>query len=152
MKELPRILILLAAALGWMIGYTPCIPFLGLILFRTGCARTLPFSGAVVLTGLVLYPTALGFTSFDLYQYGWGIALPIFVALIATILLYRNYAAGLFFSAALLAAALRIYPSTNLWDYLIDPIFFLYCVVHLFLRRNRIQPSPYSTATAPSLP
>jgi hypothetical protein len=106
---------------------------------------------------LVLYPTALGFTNFDLYQYGWGIALPIFTALVATILLYRNYnGAGLFFSAALLAAALRLYPSTNLWDYLIDPVFFLYCVVHLFLRpakkRNTIQPTPDSTATAPSLP
>ena len=34
MRHLPLIFILLATALGWKIGYTPCVPFIALILLR----------------------------------------------------------------------------------------------------------------------
>lgn len=104
------------------------------------------------LTGLILYPTALGFTSFDPYSLGWGKLLPFAIFLIAVASVWKQKHLALLLAAALVAAVLRMYPSENLWDYLIDPIFFFYSVTQLFRRKNRNQSLPDSTAQAPSLP
>jgi hypothetical protein len=72
--------------------------------------------------GLVLYPTALGLTRFDLYAWGYfsmpmlaGIGLFGFIALAL-----RLYWIVFILGTALLTAGLDLLPSGNLWDHLID--------------------------------
>lgn len=72
--------------------------------------------------GLVLYPTALGLTRFDLYAWGYfstpmlaGISLLGFVALAL-----RLHWIVFILGAALLTASLGLLPSSNLWDHLTD--------------------------------
>ncbi|PTN31617.1 hypothetical protein [Desulfonatronum sp. SC1] len=72
--------------------------------------------------GLVLYPTALGLTRFDLYAWGYfatpmlaGIGLLGFIALAL-----RLHWIVFILGAALLTAGLDLLPSGNLWDHLTD--------------------------------
>ncbi len=86
-----------------------------------------PKQGLIVLVGigavgLVLYPTALGLTRFDLYAWGYfstpmlaGIGLLGFIALAL-----RLHGIVFILGASFLATGLELLSSSNLWDHLTD--------------------------------
>ena len=90
---------------------------------------------AAVLAGLgmVLYPSALGVSGFDAYRLGYGgPALPVLLCALAGLGALRG--AIIMPLWALLAAAcwpLRLFGSTNLWDYVIDPLAWTAALVFL---------------------
>lgn len=78
----------------------------------------------LVLTGLVLYPGAVGFLNYDTYVLGYsGYLLPLMLVAVLAYAIYRRY---FFVVAALnvgiLGFLLSAGRSLNLWDYIIDPV------------------------------
>lgn len=77
-----------------------------------------------VVVGLLFYPPALGLGAIDPYAWGYaGVVMPLAVGAVAL----AAGAAGHWVIAGALAAALaawrlQLLESTNLWDYLIDPL------------------------------
>jgi hypothetical protein len=120
-------------------------------LFRTPCeSRPVPASIPwwVVILGLPLYLTALGAGGFDLYEWGYGghqlLPLLLFVAAIH----WRRYPAlaGVL-GLGMLAWHFRLLESTNLWDYLLDPMLFVWAfwqLVRAMVRRFKL---PGASAT-----
>jgi hypothetical protein len=96
---------------------------------QTGLAsRPFPFFGGgsltgffivVLIVGCVFYLMTMGFTVMDPYAWGYSPRwmLPICRTAASLVLI------------AVGAYALRLMESTNLWDYLLDPILFLVCLV-----------------------
>jgi hypothetical protein len=89
-------------------------------------------------SGCVLYPSALGLGHFDVYVWGWG-AGPLLAAV--TLVAIGAAASGNRAAWPLVAAVLLwnagIFESTNLWDYLVDPVLF---VAALFAIWKRVEP------------
>jgi len=84
----------------------------------------------VAVTALVFYPLALGFGPFDPYRLGYGS--PWFLT--GLLLLALGAWAGRFhlisvcIALAVMAHAIAWNESTNLWDYLLDPLVSLYAI------------------------
>lgn len=94
--------------------------------FRAGDVAAI--AAAAALAGLLLYPTAAGFTPFDAYRLGWrpfGLACwALAFSLWAWVSGRRS--AALVPLGALLAFDFRALESANLWDYLLDPFLVLF--------------------------
>ncbi|GAB6060118.1 hypothetical protein [Desulfonatronum parangueonense] len=101
-------------------------------------------------TGLLFYPPALGLTRFDPYVWGYfttplllglGLAGGIALAL-------RLYWIVFILGTALLAASLELLPSSNIWDYLMDPVVVIAAIVAapVFLYQRRAS-APRSMAS-----
>lgn len=84
------------------------------------------------MASVVLYPSALGLgpQNFDAYALGWpwlfwGQSLMLFggVAVAAAVLLWRGNRFGYVLLVTLAAYGTGFQESTNLWDYLLDPVF-----------------------------
>lgn len=114
-------------------GYQPSVPFLALIL----AAAVQKFTGRqwlttadqtatwtwLALAGTALFPSVLGLGRFDLYALGWRWSPVFLAAAVVTIgLLAAGNRAGLFLLAAVISFALALAGSSNLWDYLVDPL------------------------------
>jgi hypothetical protein len=85
--------------------------------------------------GLALYPMALGLGSVDPYEWGWEFS-PLFVV-VGALTVWLIWARSTFAVALLLAALafhLGVLESTNYWDYLLDPIYFLASIIALARR------------------
>ena len=100
---------------------------------------TLTLQGLVVLAGVVLYPLALGLGAWDPYRLGYGdpwfLATLLAVALAALVV---DVALVTFCTAlGVLAWGLGACESRNLWDYLIDPLVFVWAASALLLRGAR---------------
>ena len=90
--------------------------------------KTAWFFGAAA--SLVLYPSALGLSRFDVYCSGWHFGfLTIATAIVAIILIWKKNRCGILLLLAFTAFDLHLQPSTNLWDYLIDPFYGLLSLV-----------------------
>ena len=86
--------------------------------------------GAV--TGLALYPMALGLGPFDPYALGWHFSFLFALFLVLTVfLLYRRNSLGIVLMLCILSYNLHILESRNLWDYFIDPIFAIVSIAAL---------------------
>lgn len=85
------------------------------------------FLVCVIVSGLMLYPSATGLVAFDLYDLGFrGIAVPASM----TVFVVAGGLAGArdvacWIGAAALLYLCGAYASVNLWDYLLDPVAFL---------------------------
>ncbi|MDX8387919.1 MAG: hypothetical protein R8M46_05230 [Ghiorsea sp.] len=83
----------------------------------------------IVVTGLVLYPLALGLGSFDPYILGYASLFFAGLILIISLALF-SFKCPVFASVLLLcilAWQMHMLQSVNLWDYLMDPfVFFFY--------------------------
>lgn len=108
---------------------------------------------AAVAAGVFLYPAALGVIQFDPYALGY--ASPYFLAAIAGLTVAAWYLRFEWLAACLLVAVTAkvagVLESSNLWDYLVDPLLVLYALYWLSrsaLRRRR----GVATAAAPSTP
>lgn len=76
-----------------------------------------------LISGAVLYPMALGLTRWDPYISGWGFSwLFVLVFFLTVVLLAFKNRFAIVLMAAILAYDLRLLESTNLWDYLVDPL------------------------------
>jgi hypothetical protein len=88
-----------------------------------------PFYLAVSLIGLGFYPLALGLAPVDPYRLGWQ---PLWMLLILaglTPVLWRWAPVLLvILGVDVLAFALGLLESRNLWDYLLDPLLFFYAL------------------------
>ena len=85
---------------------------------------------------LALYPMALGVGMFDPYRLGYGspwLLSAFFVAALAAWLGRLNPVA-LCLALAIFAWTLRWYESTNVWDYLLDPLVSFYALGNLVCR------------------
>jgi hypothetical protein len=77
-----------------------------------------------VIASMLLYPSALGLTRIDTYSWGWNHnGLMASITIITAVLLWKKNGFGLLLLLALLSFAFHLQTSTNLWDYLIDPVF-----------------------------
>lgn len=98
---------------------------------------------------LVLYPATLGLTFFDPYRLGYaprGLLLAMGAGTLA-LLWARHYLTTALLALATLGFVLALKPSTNYWDYLIDPALGTFCLVVLLRRHWRgIIPARYRSA------
>ena len=94
------------------------------------------FSG---IGGLAFYPPALGLTYGDPYTWGYGSPLLLFALLGLSLAAvhYECYLPALCATGAVAAYTLGIYDSTNLWDYLLDPLLTVYALGWLLIRIRR---------------
>jgi hypothetical protein len=89
----------------------------------------------VLAGGLVLYTLSLGPFRIDPYGWGYHPRMLLLALAIAGVQLARQHVMGPYYLAVpLLAYALNISASTNLWDYLIDPLVFVYAFCCLLIR------------------
>ena len=104
------------------------------------------------LAGLALYPMALGLGRFDPYGLGWQFS-PLFgvIALATLALVWKRNRFGLLLLGSLIAYDLRLLDTTNFWDYLVDPVYWLLCltwVTRAIVRKARLYHSGRATETA----
>jgi len=89
------------------------------------------------ISGLLLYPLAGGLTMFDPYRLGFAgspgsILLPLYLMGWAIVCLLRGwYLLLLLIASAVLCFYLKILPSLNLWDYVLDPLVVIYSLLML---------------------
>jgi len=88
-----------------------------------------------LLAGVILYPMALGIGAFDPYFAGWHFSWLFVILLCVTLLLlfFKNRFSVVLL-ATILAYDLHLLESSNLWDYLVDPILVLVAIVGLIVR------------------
>ncbi len=125
----------------WLRGLTGDLSMLSLLLLAAAVYQQLsgndwlrrqerkPLEAAVVVTGLIFYPLALGYGAMDPYFWGYGnIYFVSMLLALAGVALIRNYRMlATFIMLALLSWNMQLLQSVNLWDYLIDPfIWFFY--------------------------
>jgi len=102
-------------------------------LFNSSTVETAMIFG--MIAGLCLYPMALGLGPYDPYQEGFSFSWLFIVIMILNIilLLFKNP-----FSFVLLAAIigynLKLLESINLWDYFIDPFFFIAAILYFLIK------------------
>jgi hypothetical protein len=85
----------------------------------------------IAVTALVFYPLALGFGPFDPYRPGYG-SLWFLTGLLMLALgawAVRFYLISICIALAVIAHAMAWHESTNLWDYLLDPLVSIYAFV-----------------------
>lgn len=99
---------------------------------------------AMVILGAaaLLYPTALGLTYFDLYRFGYyPIVLgPVLFVIFAGCACYGRTVAASLVALCFVCFSLGFLESDNLWDYLLDPVITIYCLV-LVIRHRSALPS-----------
>lgn len=97
--------------------------FFGTELLRHEDRRAMWIFG--VVTGVILYPLALGIGPVDPFAYGWHFG-PLFalVGIVALYLQWRQNRFGVVLLLAIIAWLAGVAESGNLWDCLADPVFF----------------------------
>jgi hypothetical protein len=100
---------------------------------------TLTLQGLVAVAGVVLYPLALGLGAWDPYRLGYGEPwfLATLLAVALTALVLDTPLVTFCTALGVLAWGLGAYESRNLWDYLIDPLVFVWAASALLLRWAR---------------
>ena len=96
----------------------------------------------IVITGTLFYPFALGVGSVDPYHYGFA---PVGLSVLLTLLSIVSWIAGkrdlaVVVLLPLLSFNLQMLESGNLWDYVIDPVLFMYALVQSvnYFWKNRL--------------
>jgi hypothetical protein len=84
----------------------------------------------IALSSMVLYPISLGMGYFDIYSLGYGnTGLLCSLLLLAVTAVFMNCGiVALAIALAVLAWSVGWYESTNLWDYLLDPLLAIYAL------------------------
>ena len=94
---------------------------------------------AVAMAAVFLYPLALGWGDWDAYRPGWGSwgMLLTLLVLCAACSAQRLRLMPALIALALLAWAMGLMGSGNLWDYLIDPWLSIYALGFVFIKCGR---------------
>ncbi len=89
----------------------------------------------IVLAALFLYPMTLGMSLYDPYRLGYGDMTMVGVVLVIACFAWLAHISILSacLALAILAWSIGWYESTNLWDYLIDPMLAIYALYALLL-------------------
>jgi hypothetical protein len=87
----------------------------------------------MAILGLVLYPASLGLLPWDSYRMGFhGVWLPVaLIVIAAAAAAMGSVAVPLWIAAAAAAWQLGLFASSNLWDYVIDPVVWIASLVVL---------------------
>ena len=98
-------------------------------ILPTGDPSVLFYGIAVI--GMILYPTALGLSKWDLYRFGYNTTFLLPPLLIAVLMTWfsGHRMTAMIILVAIIAHNLRLFESDNLWDYLIDPFITIYAFV-----------------------
>lgn len=91
------------------------------LLSQNAIKEILPF---VAVLGLILYPFALGLGPVDTYAFGFA-SLPLWLTLFSCTIISWHLGKGsisLIIILATICFQIRLLESTNMWDYLIDPL------------------------------
>lgn len=88
----------------------------------------------IVLSGGALYVLSLGFGEYDLYRPGFGNLFLLAGLLIVAIVAWWRNELMLSLPLAVLAWSVGYYESTNLWDYLLDPVLLMYALGAMIYR------------------
>lgn len=103
----------------------------------------------VAMIGVVFYPLALGLSAYDPYQLGYTpvllSVLLVSLSLILWVVRHRDLAVILLLP--LLAYNLHLLESTNLWDYLLDPVLLIYALVQTLAGFKLLQNKRNGSAT-----
>ena len=108
--------------------------------------RELPFAAAaLVLTALIFYPMSLGLTMTDPYAHGYypTVLSALLLTLVCWALLARWYWIALTIVLAYAGFAGQWLESSNLWDYLFDPVLVAAALVLLALRWRVVSAAPW---------
>ena len=98
------------------------------------------FNVLVILMAVVLYPTSMGYSHFDMYSLGFAsddyyAYLVLTVASLGILSWYSGYAQiGLWLTLAVVAHGLQLFESNNLWNYLIDPLIVIACLISSIIK------------------
>jgi hypothetical protein len=87
-------------------------------------ATPTPIKWLIAVLAVVFYPFALGISMFDPYTWGYGSnAFLISILILALVCGLAGWTKGVWIiGAAIIAWSLRWHESSNLWDYLLDPV------------------------------
>jgi hypothetical protein len=112
------------------------------ILLPGNKSAPIGFKLSIALIAFCFYPLALGLSMIDPYAWGYGsIAFLIAVLVFAVICALANWVKGVWIvGLAIIAWGLGWHESTNLWDYLLDPLLAIWAIVSMFaaiLRKRR---------------
>ena len=101
----------------------------------------------IALAALGLYPMALGLSYFDPYRLGYGNVGFVGGLLLLTLVAnyYQQTLLALTLTLAVLAWNIGWYESTNLWDYLLDPLLAIYAIGALLTHWCNSKHSAYPT-------
>lgn len=104
-------------------------------------SRPAPFGFRLALTGIAMlfYPLALGLGMLDPYAWGYGsLGLLISIVFFALVCGLVGWTKGVWIIAiAIVAWAGHWHESTNLWDYVLDPLLCLWALITCILLMNR---------------
>lgn len=111
-------------------------------LLPTNKSTPVAFKLAVAIIAICFYPLALGWGMIDPYTWGYGnVAFLIATLLFAMICALANWIKGTWIIAfSIVAWSLNWHESSNLWDYLLDPILAMWALLTLtgeLYRRRR---------------
>ena len=102
----------------------------------------LPLLYFIPVFSLFFYPSSLGLTFFDPYSYGYQPHFLLAALLAITLLLWwkKYYLLTMIILVDLWCFNLELLSSNNLWDYLVDPMLLIYCLVQLsvFKRQKKL--------------
>ena len=88
----------------------------------------------ILVTGLLLYPATLGLSLFDPYTLGFGFSLPLILLILAIIYWIRKQQQlAVVLLVVVSARELGLFSSSNTWDYLMDPLLWLFSPVLLIV-------------------
>lgn len=81
----------------------------------------------VLLMGFLLYPATLGLSQFDPYALGYGVQLSLLVLSLATLYwVFQQRQVAVLLLIVVAASEIGLLTSLNSWDYLIDPLLWLF--------------------------
>ncbi len=88
--------------------------------------------------GITLYPMAIGLGTFDPYVLGWSYdRLSILLVLVTIVFIWKSSVFGYVLLLAAAAWQIGVLESTNIWDYVVDPAYFLSSLVVLMAHAVR---------------
>jgi len=113
--------------------------------------NTNSFNVLVILMAVVLYPTSLGYSHFDMYSVGFASAeyyslLVAAIACIGIIAWYMGYAQiAVWLTLSVLAHGLNLFESNNLWNYLLDPLVVIACLISVIIKASKLALSNFKS-------
>ena len=110
-------------------------PAVGCVVAELNRARSV-LLGLIVASAALFYPMALGAGMFDPYALGYApLGLILGLGLLGLLAVWRGwYLLALAIALAIFAWSVGSYESTNLWDYLLDPLVAIYAASALLRR------------------
>lgn len=154
------LLLILTNLLFWPIGLSLELPLVAYVRGVTGDlsvvltlllwssvllpSRPVPLAFRIALSiiALLFYPLALGLGMLDPYAWGYGsLVLLVAITMFALVCGLLGWTKGVWIIAiAIVAWAVHWHESTNLWDYVLDPLLCLWALIsciHVLYRKRR---------------